>query len=167
MSTRALILTIAVVCGLVCGLPIPTTVNAQVQLNEIQVIGTHNSYHIQPHPSVMKIIQQSSQAQAAAIAYTHRPLPEQFSRLGMRKIELDVYADPKGGHYARPMALKMVADKGLPAVPDPDPEGEMLQPGLKIIHAPDIDFFTTVKTFVAARGRLKPGPMRIRLTFQS
>lgn len=133
----------------------PCAVFAQIRMNQIQVIGTHNSYHIQPHPSVMAIIEQASKAQAAAIAYTHRPLNEQFRELGIRKIELDVYADPKGGHYAKPIAISLVADAGLPEVPDPDPEGEMNKPGLKIIHAPDIDFFTTVRTFVGALETVK------------
>ena len=128
---------------------------AEVRLNQIQVIGTHNSYHIQPHPSVMSLIRNSSPRQAAAIAYTHRPLAEQFSELGIRQIELDVYADPKGGHYAKPVGLRMVAEAKLPKVPDPDPNGELTKPGLKILHAPDIDFFTTVRTFVGALDEIK------------
>ncbi len=132
-----------------------TAVQAQVRLNQIQVIGTHNSYHIQPHPSVMTLIEQTAKRQATAIAYTHRPLAEQFGELGIRQIELDVYADPQGGHYAKPMAIEMVAQAKLPAVPEPDPDGAMTKPGLKIIHAPDIDFFTTVKTFVEALEQVK------------
>ena len=128
---------------------------AQVRLNEIQVIGTHNSYHIQPHPSVMALIEKTARGQAEAIAYTHRPLQQQFSALGIRQIELDVYADPHGGHYSKPKAVAMVAQAKLPAVPDHDPDGVMAKPGLKIIHAPDIDYWTTVKTFVEALQQVK------------
>jgi hypothetical protein len=151
MLTRTLLAAITCVIGATS----TCYAQSQVRLNQIQVIGTHNSYHIQPHPSVMELIRQSSQKQAASIEYTHRPLAEQFSELGIRQIELDVYADPKGGHYAKPMALKLVADAKLPPVPDPDPDGELLEPGLKIIHAPDIDFFTTVRTFVGALKQIK------------
>ena len=36
---------------------------SEIRMNQIQVIGTHNSYHIQPHPSVMKLIRKvTSQA---------------------------------------------------------------------------------------------------------
>ena len=35
----------------------------------------------------------------ANIEYTHRPLAEQLTRLGIRKFELDVFADPEGGRY--------------------------------------------------------------------
>jgi hypothetical protein len=139
----------------------PQTIRpSTVRLNQIQVIGTHNSYHLQPHPAVMAIIRQAAGAQADAIAYSHRPLHEQFSELGIRQIELDVYADPEGGHYANPLALQMIAQSKLPAdqlpsMLDFDPLGEMKQPGLKVIHAPDVDFMTTVKSFVAALREVK------------
>ncbi len=144
---------VCVIC--LTGTTTPSDAQSPVRLNQIQVIGTHNSYHIQPHPSVMELIRQSSKAQAAAIEYTHRPLAEQFGKLGVRQIELDVYADPQGGHYSKPMALGMVADAALPPIPDPDPDGELQEPGLKIIHAPDIDFFTTVRTFTGALQQIK------------
>lgn len=151
ISIRQSCFLVTLLLGLLSG----TDVQAQVRMNQIQVIGTHNSYHIQPHPSVMSLIKQFSKKQAEGISYTHRPLTEQFDELGIRKIELDVYADPQGGHYANPKALKMVADAGLPSVPDPDPEKQLSKPGLKIIHAPDVDFFTTVKTFVGALEQVK------------
>ncbi len=134
---------------------LPTGAQAQVRLNQIQVIGTHNSYHIQPHPSVLAIIRGASATQAAAIEYSHRPLPEQLGKLGVRQIELDVYADPQGGHYAKPAAVNLVAQADLPPVPEHDPDGELLEPGLKVIHAPDIDYLTTVKTFVGALQQIK------------
>ena len=129
--------------------------NDQTRLNQIQVVGTHNSYHVEPHSSIMTLIRNVAAKQADAIQYTHRPLPEQFSELGIRQIELDVYADPKGGHFAEPMGIKFVADSDLPPVPDPDPTGELDQPGLKVLHAPDVDFATTVKTFVGALRQIK------------
>ena len=33
------------------------------------------------------------------LEYTHRPLTEQLSRLGVRQFEIDVFADPEGGRY--------------------------------------------------------------------
>lgn len=128
---------------------------SSLRLNQIQVIGTHNSYHIQPHPSIMQLITQVSPQQAKSIAYSHRPLAEQFSELGIRQIELDVYADPEGGHYAKPMGCDMVTQANLPPVPDPDPNGELQNPGLKILHAPDVDFATTVRTFESALQQIK------------
>src|SRR4051812_8511750 len=91
--------------GLAITLLAGTTSGAdEIRLNQVQVIGSHNSYHIAPHPSVMKFIAESGRGRAEGLDYTHRPLAEQFSRLKIRQIELDVFADPKGGHYASPSA---------------------------------------------------------------
>src|SRR5687768_17106621 len=81
-----------------------------VRLNEIQLLGTHNSYHIAPEPPVLAFLG----ARARDIEYTHRLLEEQLSRQGIRKFELDVFADPEGGRYAKPSVLKVI--EGLDAV---------------------------------------------------
>src|SRR5437870_661596 len=70
---------------------------AEVRFNEIQVIGTHNSYHIMPHESMLKLIATRMPDAVKELKYTHRPLPEQFSLLGIRQVELDIAADPQGG----------------------------------------------------------------------
>src|SRR6056297_2951072 len=72
-----------------------------VRLHQIQVIGTHNSYHIAPRGAVYEAIAATNATLAGSIDYTHRPLPEQFTQLGIRQIELDVFADPEGGRYAK------------------------------------------------------------------
>jgi len=66
------------------------------RLNQIQVIGTHNSYHLAPDPAVRALIAAAGRHRAEALDYSHRPLGEQYSQLGIRQIELDVYADPEG-----------------------------------------------------------------------
>jgi len=40
-------------------------------------------------------------------------------------------------------------------VPDPDPNNELDQPGLKVLHVPDFDYATTVRTFVGALRQIK------------
>lgn len=118
----------------------------RVRLNQIQVIGTHNSYHLAPLPAVMQQIAARGEGLARSLDYTHRPLPEQFSALGIRQIELDVFADPAGGKYAEPRAAK-----NTPGVEPPhDPQGVLQQPGLKVFHFQDIDYRSTVLTFVDA-----------------
>jgi Phosphoinositide phospholipase C, Ca2+-dependent len=106
-----------------------------VRLNQIQVLGTHNSYHIAPAPVMLAALG----ARGTNIEYTHRPLTEQLSQLGIRKFELDVFADPEGGRFARPAAFRMV--KGLDPV---DPR--LLEPGFKVLHTQDIDYRTTCST---------------------
>ena len=108
-----------------------------VRLNQIQVLGTHNSYHIAAAPALQTALGE----RARDADYTHRPLAEQLSRLGIRQFELDVFADPEGGRYASPAALRMV--KGL------EPPGpELRAPGLKVLHVQDIDYLTTCPTLV-------------------
>ncbi|HZB25825.1 MAG TPA: phosphatidylinositol-specific phospholipase C1-like protein [Vicinamibacterales bacterium] len=109
-----------------------------VRLNQIQVLGTHNSYHIAAAPALQTALGE----RARDADYTHRPLVEQLSRLGIRQFELDVFADPEGGRYASPAAFRMV--QGL------EPLGpEMRTPGLKVLHVQDIDYRTTCPTLVS------------------
>jgi hypothetical protein len=121
-----------------------------VRLNQIQVIGSHNSYHVAPSPGVMAMIAAASPKQARGLAYGHRPLAEQFDRLGIRQIELDVFPDPEGGRYAEPKAWKTLKALGKDPGPDPDPTGALRRPGMKVLHVPDVDFRTTAPTLVDA-----------------
>jgi hypothetical protein len=123
------------------------------RLDQIQVIGTHNSYHIAPHPSLGTLIRRRNAEQATALEYSHRALRDQLDRLGMRQIELDLYADPHGGLFAEPAGIRLAAEEGLPAVPPPDP-AIMKAPGIKILHSPDFDFQSTVLTLRGALQQL-------------
>jgi len=118
-----------------------------LKLNEIQVIGTHNSYHLEPSKPVMALIKTVNAEAAESIAYSHKPMTEQLERLGIRQLEWDLYADPKGGLFADPAAPKLIAAQGGDPGPTHDPEGVLKKPGLKIIHAPDVDYLTTSFTF--------------------
>lgn len=109
--------------------------NAQdVRLNQVQVIGTHNSYHIAPHPDLMQLIQLTGKRLAESLDYSHRPLVEQLETLGVRQIELDLFHDPKGGHYSNPRARKTLKTLGKDPGPDPNASGQMDKPGLKVLH---------------------------------
>ena len=71
-----------------------------VALNEVQTLGTHNSYHIQPAPDLFSVLV-AFDSQFRLVEYTHIPLDQQFDTEGIRQIEIDVFADPNGGLYAR------------------------------------------------------------------
>lgn len=122
----------------------------EIRLNQIQVIGSHNSYHIAPHPTVLSLIGTPKRSTAEGLDYSHRPFAEQFSDLGIRQIELDVFADPKGGHFADPSARKVLKGLGKDPGPDPDADGRLRRPGLKVLHVQDVDYRTTAPTFVDA-----------------
>ncbi len=128
----------------------PPSWSGEPRLNQIQVIGTHNSYHIVPAPAVLEVIAGASKKQAEGLDYSHRPFGEQFSDLGIRQIELDVFADPKGGLFADPKVRKMVKDRGKEPGPDPNTDGRLEKPGLKILHVQDVDYRTHAPTFIEA-----------------
>jgi hypothetical protein len=114
--------------------------DSSLRLDQIQVLGSHNSYHGRPYPQVLTALRNVNPATAIGLEYGHRPLPEQFDA-GVRQIELDVYADPEGGKFAKPSLPHTL---GIPA-PDPAIMGK---PGFKVLHQADIDTNSTCLTFV-------------------
>jgi hypothetical protein len=121
-----------------------------LRLNQIQVVGTHNSYHIAPWPSVMRKVAAISPALAESLDYTHRPLAEQFERLAIRQVELDVFADPDGGLFADPLARRPLSAEGADPGPDPNEGGVLDRPGPKVLHVQDIDYRTSAPTLADA-----------------
>jgi Phosphoinositide phospholipase C, Ca2+-dependent len=119
-----------------------------VKINQIQVIGSHNSYHAGLAPSEAKVILAKNPKLYEALEYRHRPLDQQLSS-GIRQIELDIFADSQGGRYAHPAGPAGVAAAGLPKDPDFDPEGVMTKPGFKVMHVQDFDYRSTCQPLVA------------------
>jgi hypothetical protein len=119
-----------------------------VHLNQIQVIGSHNSYHAGFAPSERKYLEMKNPKTLRGLDYHHAPLGEQLSG-GVRQIEIDVFADPNGGRFAHPAIVQNVAAAGLPADQDFDPQHEMDKPGFKVMHVQDLDERSTCHTFVA------------------
>jgi hypothetical protein len=114
-----------------------------VKLNEIQVLGSHNSYHIQPQEPIASALRAFDLDLYESIEYSHPPLAVQFDEQGIRQIELDVFADPEGGRYFERRGLLAVGRDPASGLP------ELLEPGYKVLHVQDIDFETTCLTLVA------------------
>ncbi len=129
-------------------LPAVAQQSEQLRINQLQVIGTHNSYHAGFAPSAAKLWQEKSPATFSGLDYRHQPLDQQFDS-GVRQIELDVFADSKGGLYAHPSGPAMIAAAQLPPDPDFDPNGIMSKPGFKVMHVQDIDYRSTCQPFTA------------------
>ncbi|WP_353065889.1 phosphatidylinositol-specific phospholipase C1-like protein [Tunturibacter psychrotolerans] len=119
-----------------------------IRMNQIQVIGSHNSYHAGIAPSESKLMSENNPKLYQGFEYRHRPLDQQLNS-GIRQIELDIYADTKGGLYAHPSGPTNVAAAGLPADPDFDPQGRMSKPGFKVMHVQDFDYRSTCQPFIA------------------
>src|SRR5882757_7611294 len=103
-------------------------------INKIQVIGSHNSYKKAIDPALFRAFQMRDSVSASKIDYEHIPLTDQLD-MGLLNLEIDVYADEKGGKYAHPKGLQWA--KGQAPF---DPDGVMNEPGFKVLHIPDLDF---------------------------
>jgi len=116
----------------------------ELKLNQIQVLGSHNSYKQAIDPALMAMLNQRDSVRFRGLDYEHLTLSEQLDR-GMRKLELDIMHDPKGGRYANPMGLSMLTSQGQKASPYNE-DGAMDQPGFKVLHIQDIDFRSNCPT---------------------
>lgn len=109
----------------------------QVKLNDIQVIGSHNSYKIAIEKSLFDHLL-SRKPELKGLEYEHIPLSEQLD-LGLRSLELDVFHDPEGGYYSGPKGLEIV--RGMGKEPEPfDSDQTLEKPGLKVFHIQEVDF---------------------------
>ncbi len=120
-----------------------------VLMNQVQYLGTHNSFHIQLRADLFEILLAFSPDVAPTLEYTHVPLTEQFEEQGVRQIELDVFYDPKGGRYAEHQALILVDQDPASGIPELD------DPGYKVLHVQEIDYETTCYTLVSCLEELK------------
>jgi len=127
--------------------PVAYPLDSTLRLNQVQELGSHNSYHAEPYPQILAKLRQVDPPDAVGLDYGHRPLPQQFA-LGVRQIELDVWSDPLGGKYAHPSLPQSLH------IPPPDP-AVMDKPGFKVIHVADVDTNSTCLTFVLCLGEVK------------
>jgi len=113
----------------------------EVRMNQVQVIGSHNSYKQAIDPKLFKLLQARDSVSMSKIDYSHISIVDQLN-LGLLNLEIDVYADSQGGRYAHPHGLDWV-----PGQPEYDPQGVMKKPGFKIMHIQDIDYRSHCLTF--------------------
>jgi len=118
-------------------------------MNEIQVIGSHNSYHRRVPEPVRSALAAYDATLAGSLEYSHSPLAEQLGREHVRQIELDVFSDPEGGRYAdRHLVAALGGDlaSGMP---------ELDQPGFKVFHVQEVDYESTCATLVICLTQVK------------
>lgn len=116
-----------------------------IGLNQLQYLGSHNSYKIGPQADLLLMLGLGAAAlpdlagsglDPAQLNYTHRPLTQQLDS-GIRSFELDVWADPTGGRFAAPLAAQLSGQ--------PWPSG-VDAPGFKVLHIQEIDYRSTCPT---------------------
>lgn len=147
------------------------TLPINTKINEIQVLGTHNSYAMPVDPAVSEImgpIFEKMYAQYSAnmseeqmakfkeyhpntmsfeemLKYDHPDFQEQLNA-GLRSLEMDVYYDPTGNRFTKPASYEVLKQKGVTNLAPFDVDG-LKQPGFKLLHMADIDFRTHYATY--------------------
>jgi hypothetical protein len=110
----------------------------KVHLNQIQVIGSHNSYNLGFAPSEEKFARSHNPREYESLEYRHATLTSQLDG-GVRQLEIDIVQDIQGGRFAHPKIVALTKQAGLPPDPNFDPNHEMHKPGFKVIHIPDLN----------------------------
>jgi hypothetical protein len=109
-----------------------------LRLNDIQVIGSHNSYRDLPPPELLDALEARRPGLKTSLSYQHPSLERQLD-LGVRQIELDVAADPVGGRYRQPFGETL---PGNPRKLTASEKAALSQPGFKVLHIPDFDYLS-------------------------
>src|SRR5262245_44647601 len=122
-----------------------------LRLNQIQVVGSHNSYRRRTYEPIFQLVKSLAASlpddlSPDSLDYDHLPLPQQLVDYRMRGLEIDLFNDPEGGQYYNRQGLRFVT----PPEPVASNIPELLEPGLKVLHMPDIDYETHHYTFRSA-----------------
>jgi hypothetical protein len=125
-----------------------------LRLNELQYIGSHNSYHAGLGASEAVIWKRYDPATYATLDYRHPSLSRQLDN-GVRQVELDIYGDAKGGRYAHPAIDALVRKAGLPADPAFADPALMQRPGFKVMHIQDLDQRSNCQPFAACLSEIR------------
>lgn len=144
--------------------PEASELSPEARLNEIQVLGTHNSYAMPVDPQLLAVADPilgrvigdlaakmppeqrplfreehpNDVSMSDGLNYRHPDLTTQLDE-GMRSLEIDVNPDPIGGNFADPAGYRLLRARGVTDLLPFDAEA-MRAPGFKVLHIPDIDF---------------------------
>ncbi|MCD8539764.1 MAG: phosphatidylinositol-specific phospholipase C1-like protein [Leadbetterella sp.] len=150
----------------------------KLKINQIQVLGTHNSYARPVDPalleygdaafgklmgSYLKNMAPEQQAfykeyhpnevpMSEGLKYLHPSFPEQLDA-GLRSLEIDIYYDPTGNRFNDPAGHRLLKSMNK-EVSDFDTTG-LGNPGFKVMHIADFDFRTHYPTLKEALQSLK------------
>ena len=108
--------------------------DANLRIDQVQMVGTADSYKQRPNKALMGLIRMGGKKDADALDYGEPAIPAQLDG-DVRALSFDVAFDPKGGTYKTPAGANMAMDL-LPA----DYTAAMSKPGFKVIHVLDIDY---------------------------
>ncbi|WP_333597819.1 phosphatidylinositol-specific phospholipase C domain-containing protein [Chryseobacterium flavum] len=150
-----------------------------IRINQVQVVGTHNSYAQPADPRVLDLVtpilngmmqkysSSMSEEQKAkfkeyhpygmdlkeGLNYNHPDFNEQLNS-NLRGLEIDVYYDPEGNRFSNPATYQILKAKGITDLAPFKTEG-LEQPGFKVLHMADIDFRSHYPTLKDALTHLR------------
>lgn len=150
-----------------------------IKINQIQVLGTHNSYaqpvdttlmnavgpmidqaqkgYLQKMPAeqlkFFKEYHPNEVTMKEGLNYNHPSFEVQLNA-GLRSLEMDVYYDPQGGRFLKPAGYEMLKQKGVTQLA-PHDTGELDLPGFKVLHIADLDFRSQYPNFKKALTAIK------------
>jgi len=116
-------------------------IDNSVHLNQIQVVGSHNSYHQLLTDKEQTLRHSFIGDGDQSLLYQDAPLPVQFQSQKVRQIELDVFLDSAGGRYATPLIRTATGEGPYDPV--------MSKPGIKVLHVQDVDYHSSCLTLAA------------------
>lgn len=156
----------------------------ELRLNQIQVLGTHNSYSLPLDPALAKLLDglivpgmqhmlalmdeegresfleehphfdQLTFSEALNYGYPEG-LAAQLDA-GLRSLEIDVFFDPDGGKFLRPALYELLRQQGVPAEALAEHDTENLEkPGFKVLHVADVDFRSTCNLLTVCLSELR------------
>ena len=145
---------------------------AEPRLNQIQVVGTHNSYSQPADPRVFAVMdplltplisgmmKQMPEQMRRDFADEHPnsfeaglrpaleyrfPTLETQLRAGLRSVELDLNVDHDGGRFVDPLLYRLLRARGERDL-EPLFDQALREPGLKTLHMVDVDFRSSCPT---------------------
>ena len=137
-----------------------------VRVNQIQVLGTHNSYSKPIDKHVLDLIDPifeklsttymdrmsedekakyqeyhpNSVKMSEGLCYSHPDFESQLNA-GIRSLEIDIYHDPTGNRFNKPATYELMKVQGINGLLPIDTV-KLATPGFKVMHIPDVDFRT-------------------------
>jgi hypothetical protein len=144
--------------------PEASNLDPALKINQIQVLGTHNSYAMPVDerllnladpilgrvtsqlstrlpPEQMALFREEHPNDVSVhdgLGYQHPDIVTQLNE-GMRSLEIDVNPDPQGGHFADPAGYRILRAQGVADLLPFDAQA-LREPGYKVLHIADIDF---------------------------
>lgn len=138
MGKQHLVLVFVISLVLACNPSSEKNAESPLKISNLQLIGSHNSYKLPIEPALLKLLLATDSVSIQGLDYSHISPWDQLE-LGLRVLELDVFHDPEGGRFSKPLGHAFLQQRGL--TPEPYASLDKFdQPGFKVMHVQDIDF---------------------------